>query len=263
MAALNDLLPEELEEHNRELAALLEVIYQQPIVDQDLLDSEEQHILVRARARLIVDESALLEKQKSERPPLILFADNLSAESMQLPAPSRQSRRGTRASRMFSTLAAILVAVVLIVGTTLVLSQHLSTPGGVAQGTSPTTPPATPSPKPPTSVMLQVSASGISPTTQSELTIASGTRVTLTVLPDHPLLPFQTFTMGIYATDPYGFSELQYCQYPHTATCSYVVAYSSSEGTDYTKGKHTFRAFLGNSGGAILINSSSVTITWS
>jgi len=69
--------------------------------------------------------------------------------------------------------------------------------------------------------------------------------------------------MGIYATDPYGFSELQYCTYPNTATCSYVVAYSSSENTDYTKGQHTFRAFLGNIGGTILTNSNSITITWS
>ncbi len=80
---------------------------------------------------------------------------------------------------------------------------------------------------------------------------------------DHSLLPFQTYTMGIYATDPYGFSELQSCQYPDTATCSWIIAYSSSENTDYTKGKHTFIAFLGNIGGSILANSNSVTITWS
>lgn len=116
---------------------------------------------------------------------------------------------------------------------------------------------------PPTSVMLRVSATGLPPTTRSEITIPSKTTVTLTVIPDHSLLPFQTFTMGIYATDPYGFSELQYCTYPKTATCSYTVASSSSERTDYTKGKHTFRAFLGNIGGAILENSNDVTITWS
>ena len=115
----------------------------------------------------------------------------------------------------------------------------------------------------PTSVKIRVSAAGIAPTSKGNITIPSGTKVTLTVIPDHSLLPFQTFTMGIYATDPYGFSEFQYCTYPKTDTCSYIVAYSSSEKTDYTKGKHTFRAFLGNIGGAILENSTGVTITWS
>lgn len=134
---------------------------------------------------------------------------------------------------------------------------------GVHGTTATATAQTTPIPAPPTSVMIRVSAAGISPTSQGEITIPSGTKVTLTVFPNHSLLPFQTFTMGIYATDPYGFSELQDCTYPNTDTCSYTVAYSSSEGTDYTKGKHTFRAFLGNIGGAILKDSSSVTIKWS
>lgn len=129
--------------------------------------------------------------------------------------------------------------------------------------TSTVIPTPTPIPEPPTSVMLRVNASGISAITQGNITIPSGTIVTLTVIPDHSLLPFQTFTMGIYATDPYGFSELQYCTYPKTDTCLYTIAYSSSENTDYTKGTHTFRAFLGNTSGAILENSSSITITWS
>jgi len=118
-------------------------------------------------------------------------------------------------------------------------------------------------PAPPTSVELLLSAPRIASTSKSVITIPSGTTVRLTVVPDHSLLPFQTYTMGIYATDPYGFSELQYCTYPNTATCSYVVAYSSSEDTDYTKGQHTFRAFLGNIGGTILTNSNSITIIWS
>jgi hypothetical protein len=118
-------------------------------------------------------------------------------------------------------------------------------------------------PAPPTSVELLLSAPRIASTSKSVITVPSGTTVRLTVVPDHSLLPFQTYTMGIYATDPYGFSELQYCTYPNTATCSYVVAYSSSEDTDYTKGQHTFRAFLGNSGGTILTNSNSITIIWS
>jgi hypothetical protein len=86
--------------------------------------------------------------------------------------------------------------------------------------------------------------------------------VTLTVIPDHSLLPFQEFTMGIYANDPYPFSELQYCTYPATDSCSYVISYSSAEKTDYTKGKHVFTAFLGNSGGAILQYSNDITIMW-
>jgi hypothetical protein len=95
------------------------------------------------------------------------------------------------------------------------------------------------------------------------MTVPAGTTVTLTVLPDHPLLPFQTFTMGIYAHDPFGFSELQYCTYPDTSACAYVVSYSSAEATDYANGTHTFTAFLGDSGGAILKNSQDITLTWS
>lgn len=121
-------------------------------------------------------------------------------------------------------------------------------------------PTQTPLLAPPTSVELLVSAPGIAETRQSEITIPSGTPVKLTVVPDHSLLPFQTYTMGIYATDPYDFSELQDCTYPNTATCSYVLAYSSGEHTDYTKGRHTFVAFLGESGGKILTNSNSITI---
>ncbi|MEO7021875.1 MAG: hypothetical protein ABI234_17110 [Ktedonobacteraceae bacterium] len=169
--------------------------------------------------------------------------------------------------RRASLLVAVLVMVVLVGGLVRILNvTHPSTSTiGASIPTSTATPASTTalSSEPPTSVMVKVSALGIPPTTQSAITIPSGTRVTLTIVPNHPLLPFQTFTMGIYATDPYGFSELQYCQYPKTATCSYVVAYSSSENTDYTKGTHTFRAFLGNIGGAILTNSSSITITWS
>jgi hypothetical protein len=120
-----------------------------------------------------------------------------------------------------------------------------------------------PTPAPPTSVKLLLSAPRIASTGKSVVTIPSGTTVRLTVVPDHSLLPFQIYNMGIYATDPYGFSELQDCTYPNTATCSYVVAYSSSENTDYTKGQHTFRAFLGNIGGTILTNSNSITIIWS
>jgi hypothetical protein len=150
--------------------------------------------------------------------------------------------------------------------------QTAATAGTTSAGTTPTastasptptpTPTSTPPPTPPTAVELLLSAPGIAPTSQSVITLPSGTPVTLMVVPDHSLLPFQTYTMGIYATDPYGFSELQYCTYPNTATCSYLVADSSSENTDYTKGQHTFRAFLGDIGGRILTNSNSITILW-
>jgi hypothetical protein len=171
--------------------------------------------------------------------------------------------------RVLETLAAVVVIVALVASMALLFQWRTSQSSQGGKGTAPsmaqvlhaTT--ATTTPIPPTSVKLRVSALGISPTTQSEITIPSGTKVTLTVLPDHSLLPFQTFTMGIYATDPYGFSELQYCTYPKTDTCSYTLAYSSSEKTDYTKGNHTFEAFLGNIGGAIVENSSAITITWS
>lgn len=128
-------------------------------------------------------------------------------------------------------------------------------------------PTATPIPTPisvhPTSVELRLSAPGIASTSKSTITIPTGRTVTLTVTPDHSLLPFQTYTMGIYATDPYGFSVLQDCIYPNTATCSYVVALSVSENTDYTKGQHTFHAFLGGTDGTILATSNSITILWS
>jgi hypothetical protein len=103
----------------------------------------------------------------------------------------------------------------------------------------------------------------MSPITRGELTIPSGTTVTLSVVPDHPLTPYQTFTMGIYAHDPYGFSELQYCVYAGTSACSYVIAYSSAEATDCAKGTHTFTAILGDIRGAILKNSHDITVTWS
>jgi len=117
-------------------------------------------------------------------------------------------------------------------------------------------------PAPPTSVELLLSAPGIASTSKSVISIPSGTPVKLTVAPDHSLLSFQIYTMGIYATDPYDFSELQDCTYPNTATCSYVVANSASEHTDYTKGQHTFQAYLGDIGGKILTNSNSITIIW-
>lgn len=115
---------------------------------------------------------------------------------------------------------------------------------------------------PPTRVTLSVSAPGTAPTSQSQITFHSGTVVTLTVTPDQPLKAYQTYTMGIYAHDPYGFSSLQQCTYPHTDTCTYVLAYSSAEQTDYTIGTHTFTAYLGNVGGAILQHSNDITITW-
>jgi len=166
-------------------------------------------------------------------------------------------QRASSLGKFFNTLAAILV-LSLLVSSFLVLPAIMHRFG--ATGASPT---ATSLPIPPTSVKLLVSAPGISPTSQGNITIRSGTTVTLTVVPDHSLHPFPIFTMGIYATDPYGFSELKDCTYPNTDTCSYTVAYSPSENTDYTHGKHTFRAFLGNIGGRILANSDSVTIIWS
>jgi hypothetical protein len=184
-------------------------------------------------------------------------------EMQQFPAKNRR--------HILETVAAVVV-IVALVGSMALLFQarqtHQSSQG--AKGTPPSTVQAlhgtiTPTaiPDPPTSVTLSLSTLGIAPTTRSAITIPSGTKVTLTVIPNRSLLPFQTYTMGIYATDPYGFSELQDCAYPKTATCSYTITYSSSEGTDYTRGKHTFRAFLGDIGGRILNNSNSITITWS
>jgi hypothetical protein len=168
------------------------------------------------------------------------------------PRRSLQARQG----RAPGTIAALLAILVATAGFYWVFSSR----GGLGQTDS-----ATPTTAlvPPTSVLLKASAPGISPTTQGNMTVPAGTTVTLAVVPDHSLLPFQTFTMGIYAHDPYGFSELQYCAYPDTRTCSYVVSSSSAEATDYTQGTHIFTAFLGDSGGAILKTSQDITLTWS
>lgn len=205
-----------------------------------------------------------------QKPSRVQTLDRSVQEAQPVKTNARQRPPAKKRWHVLQTIAAILVVVALVVSMgllfqtrqTLQSSQGSPVPSPSAtQTVNGTT--ATPAPEPPTSVTLRVSAAGIAPTTQSEITIPSGTSVTLTVIPNHSLLPFQTFTMGIYATDPYGFSELQDCTYPQTGTCSYTLAYSSSEGTDYSQGKHTFRAFLGNIGGAILDNSNSITITWS
>jgi len=159
-----------------------------------------------------------------------------------------------RAQRVAATSVALVITLVAVGG----FYWVFTTRGGRAGSATPTTAPVLPS-----SVLLSASAPGMSPITQGSMTIPAGMTVTLAVVPDHPLTPYQTFTMGIYAHDPYGFSELQYCAYPDTGACSYVVANSSAEGTDYAKGTHTFTAFLGNVGGAILNSSEDISITWS
>jgi hypothetical protein len=158
--------------------------------------------------------------------------------------------------RLLAVVATVITTLTAVGGFYLALRSGPSQTGGPS-------PIVTSTPAPPTNVMLSVTATGISATNQANLTVPSGATVTVTVVPDHSLLPFQTFTMGIYAHDPYAFSELQDCTYPNTATCSYVLSYSSAENTDYTKGTHTFTAFLGNIGGGILQNSNDITITWS
>lgn len=177
------------------------------------------------------------------------------AQSMKTKIAQQPSAKKFR--RVLEIWAALLIIVALVGSMTLLLHAW-QTPQSFLGSRGAAT-----SAQPPTSVALSVSIAGASPTTQSEITIPSGKSVTLTVIPDHSLLPFQTFTMGIYATDPEEFSELQYCTYPKTDTCSYTLAYSSSEQTNYTQGVHTFRAFLGNIGGSILTNSNSITVTWS
>lgn len=162
--------------------------------------------------------------------------------------------------RLVGIIAAIATTVATVGGFYVAISAR-GGPSPIGGGSSISAPTVTPAP--PTSVMLQASAPGLSPTTQDHLSVRSGTTVTLTVVPDHSMTPFQTYTMGIYAQDPYGFSELQYCRYPNTDHCSYVVSYSDSEQTDYTQGTHTFTGFLGDIGGAILYNSNDITIIWS
>jgi hypothetical protein len=167
-------------------------------------------------------------------------------------SPRRSAK--LRVQRVTATSVALVMTLVAVGG----FYWVFSTRGGRAGSATPTT-----APVPPSSVVLSASAPGVSPITQGNITVPAGTTVTLAVVPDHLLTPYQTFTMGIYAHDPYGFSELQYCAYPDTGACSYVVSYSSAEGTDYATGTHTFTAFLGDVGGAILNNSEDISITWS
>jgi hypothetical protein len=169
-----------------------------------------------------------------------------------VPKPSGWSQ----AQRVVGILTALITTAVAVGGFYLAFSSR----GGQSPSSTAT---VTPTSAPPTSVMLSASAQGMAPTTAPNLVVHSGTIVTLTVIPDHSLLPFQTYSMGIYAQDPYGFSELQYCTYPHTDTCSYVLSYSSSENTDYSKGTHIFTGFLGDIGGSILQHSNNIIITWS
>ncbi|QBD80502.1 hypothetical protein EPA93_32825 [Ktedonosporobacter rubrisoli] len=219
--------------------------------------------------RQIMPNSWGYEHSKDQAPPqFVKEAQPMKTKRRQLPITKK-----TR--HVLETVVAVLIVVALVGSMALLL--HLrqtsqSSQGGkgapsfATQASHATTTAATtalPLSAPPTSVVLRLSAPGIPSTTRSEITIPSGTKVTLTVIPNHSLLPFQTYTMGIYATDPFGFSELQYCTYPHTSTCTYLIAPSSEENTDYTKGKHTFRAFLGDIGGRILESSSGITITWS
>lgn len=268
----NQFLPERIDEqietlaHSRNSSALPEARLASDL--HQIYDEEHEiaeQVLIRLNRHIMQNRRDHTEQKHSQDQALYTFvkeAQPMKTKGTQQP-PVKTFRH------VLGTFAAVLV-IAALVGSMALLFQLQQSQGNKGTATS-TAPPAvngatttvTLTPEPPTSVTLRVSASGIPPITQGEITIPSGKIVTLTVIPNHPLLPFQTFTMGIYATDPYGFSELKYCTYPKTDTCSYRIAYSSSEGTDYTQGKHTFRAFLGNIGGAILENSSSITITWS
>lgn len=218
--------------------------------------AEEHEIAERVWVRLNSHTAQGSEKRTKQKHPkhqtlhmFIREAQPMKIQETQQP-PEKTRLRG------LETFATALIIVILVGSmAVLVLSRHALLPSLGGKG-------AILQSGPPTSVTLRLSASGIPSITHGEITIPSGTKVTLTVIPDHSLLPYQTYTMGIYATDPYGFSELKDCTYPHTDTCSYTIAYSSSEGTDYTKGKHTFVAFLGNIGGNILNNSDSITVIW-
>lgn len=156
----------------------------------------------------------------------------------------KQGHNSKSIYRSIGAIATIVVTLVAVGG--FVLALH------GAPGVAATTPTATPKPIPPSSVVLTVMASGIPSTTQSQLTVPSGTSVTFIVTPDHPLDAFQIFDLGIYAHDPYAFSELKGCTLADT--CSYTVSEAS--------GTHTYTGFLGNIGGSILANSNDITITW-
>ena len=154
---------------------------------------------------------------------------------------------------------AVPVVVVMVVIIGLVFTLRTITPLGKT-ATSPGRATST-QPVLPTHVTLEAHF-GTTTVTTSQITVPIGTKVTLTVIPDQALAPFQNLTMGIYAQDPYAFSELVYCTYPNTVTCTYVPVYNSAEKTDYTKGTHTFVAFLGRISGNIDQNSNTITITW-
>jgi hypothetical protein len=146
--------------------------------------------------------------------------------------------------RSIGAIATILIILVVVGGFVLALRG--------APGAAATSPTATPKPIPPSSVVLTATSNGIPSMAQSQLKVPSGTSVTLTVTPNRPLDAFQVFDLGIYAHDPYPFSELKDCTLADT--CSYTVSEVS--------GTHTYTGFLGNIGGSILANSNDITITW-
>ncbi|HEY7414809.1 MAG TPA: hypothetical protein VH593_06430 [Ktedonobacteraceae bacterium] len=234
------------------------------VSDLHQIYDEEHEIAERVRVRLNRHITQNSRGRTGQKHPKDQALHRLVKEAHPMKTKMMQQSLAKNRWHALEIFAASLVVVVLVGSMALLFRLRQVPPSSVGgKGAATSTAQAATTPEAPTSVMLQVSAPGIPPTTRSAITIPSGTKVTLTVLPNHSLLPFQTYTMGIYATDPYGFSELQDCTYPNTNTCSYTIAYSSSERTDYTKGKHTFRAFLGNIGGSILENSNSITITWS
>ena len=182
-----------------------------------------------------------------------------NADSLRVSSTPARPRSLVRFALPVAVVMVVIIGLVLTLKTITPPVQTASHPGSAAS-TQPVLPTST-QPVLPTSVKLEAHF-GTTTTTASQVTVPVGTKVTLTVIPDQALEPFQNLTMGIYAQDPYAFSELVYCTYPNTVTCTYVPAYDSAEKTDYTKGTHTFVAFLGRISGNIDQNSNTITITW-
>jgi hypothetical protein len=178
------------------------------------------------------------------RPRSFVVCAGLALVRKELPLEPTHDRHSKSIYQSIGAVATIAITLVAVGGFVLALRG--------APGRAATSPTATPKPIHPSSVALTATASGIPTTTQSQLTVPSGTSVTLTVTPNHPLDAFQIFDLGVYAHDPYPFSELNDCRLADT--CSYTVSEAS--------GTHTYTGFLGDIGGLILANSNDITITW-
>ena len=265
-----NFLPEQVDEQIERLAHLgndSDLPEARLTSDLQRIYDEENEIAAQTWVRLhrhIVQGDQRHAERKDQAPHM----SEKEAQTMHKTNLAQQASTPKNRWRGLEILAAVLVIAALIGGMALLFQSRQSSQGShgnrssTVQGPQKTGSTTAQSGGVPTAVTLHLSAPGIPSTTQSKIRIRRGTVVTLTVVPNHSLAPYQIYTLGISAGDPFPFSDLKDCDFPNTSNCSYQPAYSDSEATDYTKGTHTFQGFLGDIGGHFLANSNTITITW-